>query len=658
MNKIVPVIKYTSKLKLLYVEDNKTVRETTLLVLNKFFADIVVAVDGKDGLEKFKQSSFDVIITDINMPKLSGLDMINEIRSIDKDISILILSAYYDAEYFINSIQLSVDGYLIKPINIYQFISVLEKVTTEIKLKQEADKNLNFLHQYEELTNYSSIVSKTDTKGIITYANDAFCKLSGYTKDELIGKNHNIIRHPDNPSHIYKNMWKTIKNDKKIWQGLIRNMAKDGSSYYVKTTIKPILDEENNIIEYIALRSDVTDIMNPKKQLEDFIESTSNPLAIMVKIDAFEDIAKLYGNNISRKIEDEFTKTFMEQRPKECEFDKIYPLGDGKYVFAKNKDDCKITIDEIIANIKEFQQNINLLKIAIEDFEYDVSVVISLAYGSNVLENLNYGLAKLKESKKDFIVSNGLYLKEQEIAKKNVETILMVKSAIKDDRIVSYYQPIINNKTQEIEKYESLVRLIDEDGKVISPFFFLDIAKKGKYYSQITRIVLKNSFEVLSKIDKEVSINLSALDIEMDSIREYIFVLLDKYKKDVSRVVFELLEDESVKDFKTIKTFINDVKEYGVQIAIDDFGAGYSNFERLLDYQPDILKIDGCLIRDIQTDKYSLSIVETIIAFARKQNLKVLAEFVENKEIFELLKELGIDYSQGYYFGKPEALEL
>ncbi len=193
---------------------------------------------------------------------------------------------------------------------------------------------------------------------------------------------------------------------------------------------------------------------------------------------------------------------------------------------------------------------------------------------------------------------------------------------------------------------------------MLSPFFFLDTAKKGKYYSQIKNIVLNNSFGALRNTDMDISINLSALDIESKHTRDIIFELLEQNKQYSSRIVIELLEDESVKDFKTITTFINDVKVFGVKIAIDDFGAGYSNFERLLDYQPDILKIDGCLIRDIQTNNYSLSVVKTIVSFAKEQNILTIAEYVENEEIFNILKDLGVDYSQGYYFGKPEALEV
>jgi len=656
MNNIMQATEHTKKLKLLYIENDLMVQESTLSVFKRFFQTIEVAVDDKDALQKYHSNSFDLIITDINMPRLNGLEMIKEIRKIDKEISILIFSAYYETQYFIDSIKLGVDGYLIKPININQFIDVLLKTASKIKFQIEAKKNLHFLKQYEDVTNHGAIVSKINTKGIITYVNKAFCNLSGYTEDELIGKHHNIIRHPDNPTSLYEEMWNTIKDKKEIWQGLIRNLAKNGVSYYIQITIKPILNEENEIVEYISLKNDVTDIMNPKKMLEDFIEATANPLAIMIKIDEFEDIEKLYGRKIARKIEEKFTTIIIDKRPKECELYKIYPLGYGKYVFAKNKDECTIDIEKIEKILKTFQHNLNNSKIDTGEFDYDISVVISYAYGTNVLENLNYGMSKLRETKKDFILANGLYLKEQETAKKNMQTIMMIKTAIKTNKIISYFQPIINNKTQKIEKYESLVRLTTEDGKVLAPFFFLDISKRGKYYSQITLIVLENSFKMLHKIDEEISINLSALDIEMPSIQEFIFELLEKNKENTHRIVFELLEDENVKDFKIIKTFIKEVKKYGVQIAIDDFGAGYSNFERLLDYQPDILKIDGCLIKDIQTDKYSKSIVETIIDFAKKQNLKVLAEYVENEAIFNILNKLGIEYSQGYYFGKPEPL--
>jgi len=271
-------------------------------------------------------------------------------------------------------------------------------------------------------------------------------------------------------------------------------------------------------------------------------------------------------------------------------------------------------------------------------------------------EDAKSGLDTAVDKNLSICHANDFSIRDQIEAKKNLDVMKMVKKALDDYKILSYFQPIVNNKTQQVEKYESLVRLIDEDGSVVSPYEFLGVSKRGSYYNKITTRVLENSFEILKTIRTELSINLSTLDIEKNDTRELIYSLLETNKKDCNRLVFELLEDERVKDFATIKTFIQKVKSMGVSIAIDDFGAGYSNFERLLEFEPDLLKIDGSLIKNIITDKYSQNIVETIVAFAKRQNIKTIAEYVENQDIFDYLNNLGVDYSQGYYFGKPDYL--
>ncbi len=657
MDRLEKIIKYSKKFKVLYVEDNKEARESTKMIFDEFFKETITAVNGKDGYEKFSSEVFDLIITDINMPKENGLEMIKKIRKSNSNIPILVLSAYNKSDFFMESIKLNVDGYLLKPIDIEQLLDMIDKIIQKLKLINNAKTNLHLLNEYKEVTNKSAIISKTDPKGIITYVNEEFCKISGYRKDELIGKNHNIVRHPNTPKTTFKNMWDTIKNKKKIWKGIVRNLSKNGKSYYVDATIKPILDTNGNIIEYIASRHIITDIMNPKKQLDDAIKNSKEPIVIYIKLEDFNTLEEFYDNETIETIQDK-TKIYLEKEIiKICNFDKIYQLGNGGFALIIEKSRCAINMDYLIKQLKDFQEKTNKDVIDIGNIDYDISIIISLAYqGTRRLESAKLGIKELLKTKCDFIVSNNFASIKKEQAKKNMKTILMIKKAINEHRIVSYFQPIINNKTKKIEKYESLVRLIDENGQVLSPFFFLNIAKKGKYYSQITNIVLKNSFEVLKNINTDISINLSALDIEDNFTRECIFNLLKENKKNTSRVIFELLEDENVKNFQTIKLFIYEIKKFGVKIAIDDFGAGYSNFERLLGFQPDILKIDGCLIKDITTNNYSLSVVKNIVSFAKEQNMQTVAEYIENEKIYNLVKDIGIDFSQGYYFGKPLSL--
>ena len=651
------MIEYAKNLTLLYVEDNQDAREMTSIILEDFFGEVILGVDGVDGFQKFQQHSIDLVITDINMPNMNGIEMCEKIREIDNDIPLIVLSAHNEDTYFMQSIQIGINGYILKPIDIEQLTNLINRVVQNQKYAKEAKENFFLLEEYKEAVDQSSIVSKTNQKGIITHVNDAFCEISGYTREELIGKNHNIVRHPDNPKSIFEDMWHTIRDKKQIWKGVVRNRTKNGKSYYVNSLVMPVLDLNGNVLEYISLRHDITEIMHPLKQLLNAIKNFQKPILIYMKLDKFEMLEDFYDNETVEDIEKHALMHLQKQFAEIYEFDKIYQLGNGEFALLIDYERYFIDAESFIKQLKNIQAMIKEDKISLENIEYDISILISLVYEKEkILESAKLGIKKILQSKKNFLIANNLATIEQQKAKKNMQMVKTIKNAIENSKIVSYFQPIIDNKTKQIVKYESLVRLIDEDDKVLSPFFFLDTAKKSNYYLKITDIILEHSFTILKNCTSDISINLSALDIEQKSMRYKIFALLEKYKEDANRVVFELLEDEAINDFEIIKEFITDVKKYGVKIAIDDFGAGYSNFERLLQYQPDILKIDGCLIRDIETSSYSLSVVKSIVTFAKEQNLQTIAEFIENESIFKIVKELGVDYSQGYYFGKPEPL--
>ncbi|MDF1874528.1 EAL domain-containing protein [Sulfurimonas sp. SAG-AH-194-I05] len=658
MKDLTEILMFTKTMTLLYVEDNESVRKSTIEIFKDMFGTLIIAFDGEDGLEKFYSQDIDIIISDINMPTLNGLEMSEKIREFDRDIPILLSSAHNESHYFTKAIELNINGYMLKPLRINELIKSLQKILIQLKHQREFNNNLIFLEQYQTLIDTNNAVSKTNLEGILTYANDAFCKLSGYTRSELIGKNHNVVRHPDNDASMYTDLWYKIKVLKESWQGVIKNISKDSKTYYVDMIITPIFDKDNTIVEYISIKRDVTEIMSPLQQLRDYIESASNPLMLLIKVDGFTDIESFYGYKLSKSIDDTIAESLYEHMPRSLNFDKFLSLGNGEYVFIQNfsAEDSLICIEDLTDDLKSYQRDMNTIKIDIGDIDYDITIIISMADGKDCLENVKHGMKSLELSKQDFLYANNLAQEEQNKSENNLVILKMVKKAIDTGNIISYFQPIVCNETQEILKYESLVRLVDTNKQIISPFFFLDIAKKGKYYAQITAIVLENSFKALSQTDKSITINISALDIEKLTTREKIYELLELHKDETHRIVFELLEDEDVHDFDTIITFITRSKSYGVRIAIDDFGAGYSNFERLLKYQPDILKIDGSLIKNIETDTYSLSVVKSIVAFAKEQKIEMVAEYIENENIFKILKKLGVEYSQGYYFGKPDLM--
>ncbi len=655
MENIDAFIETSKDLTLLYVEDDLDAQEMTSMILEDFFGNVLLASNGEEGFQKFQDNHIDIIITDINIPKLHGIDLITKIRELDEEIPIVVISAHNEVNFFQETIKLGVNGYLLKPIEIEQLTHLLRELTEKYIYIKEAKENFHLLEMYKIATNASSIVSKTDPKGIITFVNDTFCEISGYTRKELIGKNHNIVRHPDNPKKIFQEIWKTIKDEKKIWKGIVRNKKKNGKSYYVDSTIVPILDLQGNILEYISLRHDITDIMNPMRQLTSALKNFQSPILIYIKLDKFTILEEFYDNDTIELIQEKAWKYLEKQFSTFYEFDKLYTLGNGEAALLI--DHTKYFNDNFILNLKRLQSKIKDDNIQIDDIEYDIAIIISLVYEKNkMLESAKLGIRNLLKTNRTFLVANNLSIVKQKQAQENMQIVAMIKSAIEDSRIISYFQPIVDNQTKKIVKYESLVRLLDDNGKVVSPYFFIETSKKSNHYFKITNIVLEHSFSMLHHLNTDISINLSAIDIEQKITRKKIFQLLKEYKKETHRIIFELLEDESIRDFSIMKHFIHAVKKYNVKIAIDDFGAGYSNYERLLDYQPDILKIDGCLIKDIETNHYSRSAVKSIVTFAKEQNIQTVAEFIENETIFKIIKELGIDYSQGYYFGKPGPL--
>ncbi len=416
-----------------------------------------------------------------------------------------------------------------------------------------------------------------------------------------------------------------------------------------------------NQTELSGLKSNIKSLEKDKKiifikRYEDILDNNSLIIALL-KIEDFEYINIHLNKENSRRVQKKFAEKLLNLMPIDCDFFNIYILDNGIFALIKSYENSKKEIEESIKNIKIFQKKINGKKINIEPIDYDLSISVSLAYGNEALKKAQMGLTKLNQTKEDFIIANNLLKQKKNIAIKKIQTFKMVKQAIDSYNIVSYFQPIVNNKTKKIEKYESLVRLIDKDQNIISPNKFLDTAKEGKYYAQITSMVLVNSFEALYQTDMNISINFSSLDIERSSTQLKFFELLKEHKQHASRIILELLEDERITNIGNMKNFIDRVKKFGVQIAIDDFGTGYSNFKRVLEYKPDILKIDGSLIEHITDDDFSRHMVETIVAFSKKQNIKTVAEFVKSEEIFKVVCQLGVDFSQGYYFGKPDLLK-
>ncbi|ADN09593.1 bifunctional diguanylate cyclase/phosphodiesterase [Sulfurimonas autotrophica] len=422
------------------------------------------------------------------------------------------------------------------------------------------------------------------------------------------------------------------------------------------STKQKLKDKHNELMEYtqdeltkMFYTDALTGLPNRRALIEAKKEEKHFSL-LLINIDTFSQINDLYGEKFGDKVLVEFSKFLLENLKKnpECKFFRLN--GDEFVLLSKetNHDAIKHNVELLIHGIHQHPLHIDG-----QDIYLNITVGVSFEETELLLPTANMALKLAKKESKNIIFySDEASLNEE--YENNLKWIQEIKDAILEDRIVMYFQPIMDNSTNTINKYESLIRLVDRQGNIITPWHFLEIAKKAKLYKKLTKIVVKKSFDAFKDNTYEFSVNLTIEDILDKDIKSFIFNMLEEYNIG-NRVIFEIVESESIEDFDEIEKFIHEVKKYGCKIAIDDFGTGYSNFEYLMKLQADFIKIDGSIIRTIVEDKRSEILTSVIVAFAKEMNIKTIGEYVETKAIQDKLVELGVNKSQGYYFDKPRA---
>ena len=389
----------------------------------------------------------------------------------------------------------------------------------------------------------------------------------------------------------------------------------------------------------------LTQLYNRFKFDED-IQETKEKAFYLVNIDKFKYINDYYGTKIGDNVLQKVASILREIIEKNS-YLKLYRLGAddfGILVSIQEKTDLE---DEIF---QYFEKN----EINVGEFQFKISVSIAYSEDTPYLENASMALKRVKSSSRIKFLQYSENINNKEQILRNILKTKTLYDAFANERLVPYYQGIVDVKTRKIIKYEVLSRVIQKDGRVESIFPYLQIAKDNKLYSQITKTVLHKSIELFSKNEIAFNINFSVEDIMDDSIIEILNNIAQENPKIMRHMTFEILESESIHDYNVIKKFIEDVKKFGAKIAIDDFGSGYSNFEHLINLDIDYLKIDGSLIKNIHIDKNAYNIVNLINKFAHESGIETVAEFVENEEIYLTLKKLDIDYAQGYHFSKPD----
>jgi diguanylate cyclase (GGDEF)-like protein len=368
---------------------------------------------------------------------------------------------------------------------------------------------------------------------------------------------------------------------------------------------------------------------------------------VLLKIDNFQTVNNFYGfvvgDFVIEHIGDYLKNTLQDHQ--------VYRLSGAEFAITLEHSLGFYALKDYLCELYNKIKNIDVVYQDTKIFVDFTLASSSTNDNNNIFSKVSMALRYAKEKGVPFWIYEDRMNFENEY-ERNLKLSYIVRESVENSRIVPYYQAILDNKSSKVVKYECLARLIDSNEKILSPLLFIPIAKNIKIYNKITKSIINQSFKTFENSEFEFSINLSIEDIMNSEIFNFI---LDKLKisNASSRVTFELLESEAVKDFKKVDRFISEIKRYGAKIAIDDFGSGYSNFSYLTKVKVDYIKIDGSLIENIDIDETSLLVVQTIVDFAKKLGIKTVAEYVHSSMVMEKVKDLGIDYSQGFYIDEP-----
>ncbi len=378
------------------------------------------------------------------------------------------------------------------------------------------------------------------------------------------------------------------------------------------------------------------------------IKYTKRPIIALIDINGCNALSNFYGAKTVDAIIIKLANYLSSNLPSDIS---LFHINHDQFVLMIDNYDTGININETVINIIEHFKENDLVEQGI-NIRISLSAGISSIDSKSPLIEANAALAHAKNKHKQLVT----YKKTGDIAKQQKQNILWaqkLRKALSEHRVQPFYQAIVSNKTGKATKVEALVRLIDEDNSVVSPFFFLDAAKKSHQYEELTHTVLMQSIKAIANNNMTVTINFTVEDTQNTKTLTLLKDLVTTHSCG-NRIIIELTESEGIENYQQATDFINEIKQLGCKVAIDDFGTGYSNFMHIVSLNADILKIDGSIIQAMLTDSNAEVIVKTIVNFAKQLGMETVAEFVDSQQILDKVTKIGVDYSQGFYLGKPE----
>lgn len=690
----------TAKPRLLVVEDEPDTANLIRRILSSSF-DIEFAYEGDTGLLAWQQGRHDLVLLDVMLPKLSGRDVLIEIQNTDPNQPVVIMTAHTTIDQAEELMLLGAVDFLPKPFRAEQLRKVCDiaihrddylvsnaQFAERVQTVQEREREFRVLYEshHQLLNDLQSVVMELDAEFNIQYLNRAWESMMGFPVADCIGKSLDTFISEDDCRQysLFKNkVTKALQSNlpypdfelclsdyrgQKLWAQLKLSRSTKAQGDNLTICLDNITErrESQEQLKYLAMHDSLTGLYN-RHYFESMLEQLTADSArnnrqhalVYLDLDHFKVINDTFGHQKGDEVLREMSH-LLSKRIRSTDI--LCRLGGDEFA---------ILLRDIKANeVYEFARNIQQI---ISEFTFQLqeqrvslgsSIGLTLIDGStnNAEEHLmraDIALYVAKGRGRNLIHQYDPLDNESNELRQSINTSQKIRKAITEDRMVLFFQPIFDVKNNRVSYYEALVRLRETDGRIVGPHTFIPALESAGEMHLLDRWIIKLAIHALHNHPElnHIAINLSAQAFKDENLVPTILENLKSTGVNPKRITFELTESASLFNLQITQKVIADLHNLGCSFSVDDFGSGFSSFAYLKDLPADYIKLDGSFIQNLHRDQIDQTLVKSMIQVIQALGKKAVAEFVENEAILEILKNMGVDFVQGYHIGHPMPVE-